>query len=147
MLLLDHVSIGVPDLDAARPFYDAIMDALGPRKVYDRPDAVGYGERCSASDIQSSCLAVYLDPGPVQPGPDVHRSSGLDERPAALARSIGSANGSYSASALIRPQRKEPPPLAIARAEAVDAPMDQRVKPPSMVMLDPVMYPASSLAM
>jgi catechol 2,3-dioxygenase-like lactoylglutathione lyase family enzyme len=84
MLLLDHVSIGVPDLDAARPFYDAIMDALGPRKVYDRPDAVGYGERCSASDIQSSCLAVYLDPGPVQPGPDVHRSSGLDERPAAF---------------------------------------------------------------
>ncbi len=65
MLLLDHVSIGVPDLDAARPFYDAIMDALGARKVYDRPDAVGYGERCFASDIQSSCLAVYLDPGPV----------------------------------------------------------------------------------
>lgn len=39
MLLLDHVSIGVLDLDAARPFYDAIMTALGARKVYDRPDA------------------------------------------------------------------------------------------------------------
>lgn len=63
MLLLDHVSIGVPDLDAARPFYDAIMEALGARKVYDRADAIGYGERCSTTDVQSSCLAVYLDPG------------------------------------------------------------------------------------
>lgn len=63
MLLLDHVSIGVPDLDAARPFYDAIMEALGARKVYDRTDAVGYGERCSAADVLSSCLAVYLDTG------------------------------------------------------------------------------------
>lgn len=65
MLLLDHVSIGVPDLDAARPFYDAIMNALGARKVYDRPDAIGYGERCSADDVRSSCLAVYLDPTPI----------------------------------------------------------------------------------
>jgi catechol 2,3-dioxygenase-like lactoylglutathione lyase family enzyme len=61
MQLLDHVSIGVPDLDAARPFYDAIMQALGAVKVYDRPQALGYGERCSQDDIASSCLAVYLD--------------------------------------------------------------------------------------
>ncbi|HEY4804142.1 MAG TPA: VOC family protein, partial [Paraburkholderia sp.] len=40
MQLLDHVSIGVPDLDAARPFYDAIMSALGALKVYDRPAAL-----------------------------------------------------------------------------------------------------------
>ncbi len=61
MQLLDHVSIGVPDLDAARPFYDAIMSALGARKVYDRPTALGYGERCNAADTVSTCLAVYLD--------------------------------------------------------------------------------------
>lgn len=64
MLLLDHVSIGVPDLDAARPFYDAIMEALGALKVYDRSDAIGYGARCSSDDVQSSCLAVYSDPSP-----------------------------------------------------------------------------------
>ncbi len=63
MQLLDHVSIGVPDLQAARPFYDAIMTALGATKVYDRADALGYGERCSAQDTASTCLAVYLDPG------------------------------------------------------------------------------------
>lgn len=61
MQLLDHVSIGVPDVDAARRFYDAIMAALGASKVYDRADALGYGERCSQDDTASTCLAVYLD--------------------------------------------------------------------------------------
>jgi catechol 2,3-dioxygenase-like lactoylglutathione lyase family enzyme len=65
MLLLDHVSIGVPDLEAARRFYDEIMDALGARKVYDRSEAIGYGARCSADDALSSCLAVYLDSSPI----------------------------------------------------------------------------------
>jgi catechol 2,3-dioxygenase-like lactoylglutathione lyase family enzyme len=63
MHLLDHVSIGVPDLDTARPFYDAIMHALGASKVYDRESALGYGERCDANDTGSTYLAVYLDPG------------------------------------------------------------------------------------
>jgi catechol 2,3-dioxygenase-like lactoylglutathione lyase family enzyme len=45
MQLLDHVSIGVPDLATARPFYDAVMDVLGALKVYDRPHALGYGEK------------------------------------------------------------------------------------------------------
>jgi catechol 2,3-dioxygenase-like lactoylglutathione lyase family enzyme len=61
MQLLDHVSIGVPDLQAARPFYDSIMTALGATKVYDRADALGYGERCTADDSASTFLAVYLD--------------------------------------------------------------------------------------
>ncbi|MPV57489.1 glyoxalase [Burkholderia sp. HI2761] len=61
MHLLDHVSIGVPDIDLARRFYDAVMAALGATKVYDRPDALGYGERCSANDPESTFLAVYLD--------------------------------------------------------------------------------------
>lgn len=59
MLVLDHVSIAVPDLAAARPFYDAIMAALGVDKVYDRPDALGYGLRCNAIEDFHSCLAVY----------------------------------------------------------------------------------------
>jgi catechol 2,3-dioxygenase-like lactoylglutathione lyase family enzyme len=63
MQLIDHVSIGVPDLDAARPFYDSIMKVLGATKVYDHPTALGYGERCSADDTVSTYFAVYLDPG------------------------------------------------------------------------------------
>ncbi|KJK24940.1 glyoxalase [Burkholderiaceae bacterium 16] len=66
MQLLDHVSIGVPDLAAARPFYDSVMQALGARKVYDRPDALGYGERCTSGDTVSTCVAVYLDPGRIE---------------------------------------------------------------------------------
>ncbi|NIE57179.1 MULTISPECIES: VOC family protein [unclassified Burkholderia] len=65
MQLLDHVSISVPDIDLARPFYDAIMAALGAAKVYDRPTALGYGERCSANDTASTFLAVYLDPAEI----------------------------------------------------------------------------------
>jgi catechol 2,3-dioxygenase-like lactoylglutathione lyase family enzyme len=59
MQLLDHASIAVADLSAARPFYDAAMAALGAAKVYDRPQALGYGERCTAADALSTCLAVY----------------------------------------------------------------------------------------
>lgn len=59
MFVLDHVSIAVSDLNRARPFYDAVMAALGVAKVYDRADALGYGVRCTASDDSHSCLAIY----------------------------------------------------------------------------------------
>lgn len=59
MQLLDHVSITVPGLGAARPFYDAVMRALGADKVYDRPDALGYGERCRPGSGQHSYLSVF----------------------------------------------------------------------------------------
>jgi len=68
MQLLDHVSISVTDINAARAFYDAVMRALDAVKVYDRVDAVGYGERCSADDTQSTCIAIYPDPAPVGGG-------------------------------------------------------------------------------
>lgn len=60
MHLLDHVSISVPDLERARPFYDAVMSALGCEKVYDRPYALGYGARCRTETPDETYLAVYL---------------------------------------------------------------------------------------
>jgi len=65
MQLLDHVSIGVPDIQTARSFYDAIMAALCAHKVYDRSTALGYGERCSGDDTVSSFLSIYLDPSEI----------------------------------------------------------------------------------
>jgi catechol 2,3-dioxygenase-like lactoylglutathione lyase family enzyme len=59
MLVLDHVSISVPSIEVARPFYDAVIATLGVAKVYDRSDALGYGVRCSAIEDFHSCLAVY----------------------------------------------------------------------------------------
>ena len=62
MFVLDHVSIAVPDLDIARPFYDAIMTALGVERVYDLVDAIGYGTRCSAGEELHTYLAIYPSP-------------------------------------------------------------------------------------
>jgi len=62
MQLLDHVSIAVPDLASARPFYDAIMAALGVAKVYDTAEAIGYGERCSETEDMHSYLSIYQSP-------------------------------------------------------------------------------------
>lgn len=59
MFVLDHVSISVPDLDQARPFYDAVMAALGVAQVYDRPDAIGYGVCCDSIEDFHTCLAIY----------------------------------------------------------------------------------------
>lgn len=63
MHLLDHVSITVARIDAARPFYDAIMQALGADKVHDRPDALGYGQRCRPGDGDHTYLSVLATPG------------------------------------------------------------------------------------
>lgn len=63
MLLLDHVSISVPSIAVARPFYHAVMAALGVDVVYDRSDALGYGVRCTGIDDGHSCLAVYESAG------------------------------------------------------------------------------------
>lgn len=59
MLVIDHVSISVPSIEVARPFYDAVMAALGVAKVYDRPDALGFGVRCNTIEDFHSCLAIY----------------------------------------------------------------------------------------
>jgi catechol 2,3-dioxygenase-like lactoylglutathione lyase family enzyme len=59
MQLLDHISITVSDLRAARHFYDAVMAALGCEKIYDSQDALGYGERCSALDADHTYCSVY----------------------------------------------------------------------------------------
>ena len=59
MQLLDHVSISVDSLNQCRPFYDAIMAALGCEKVYETATSLGYGVRCKAGETAHSCLAVY----------------------------------------------------------------------------------------
>ncbi len=59
MQALDHVSITVRDLARALPFYDAVFSALGVQKVYDRPDAAGYGERNRPDNDGHSYLSVY----------------------------------------------------------------------------------------
>ncbi|HEU4430468.1 MAG TPA: VOC family protein [Myxococcota bacterium] len=71
MQLLDHVSIAVRDLARAKPFYRAVMGALGARVAYDEPRAIGFGERNAGGDDAHSYLSVFESPG-AQPDPRRH---------------------------------------------------------------------------
>jgi catechol 2,3-dioxygenase-like lactoylglutathione lyase family enzyme len=42
--MMDHVGIQVDDLEAARRFYDAVLEPLGYRPLMDVGPAVGYGD-------------------------------------------------------------------------------------------------------
>lgn len=41
--MLHHLSIGVKDLDKSGRFYDAALEALGFRRVFEDETAIGYG--------------------------------------------------------------------------------------------------------
>lgn len=59
MQLLDHVSITVRDLSRAAPFYEAVMSALGVTKVYERDDAIGFGQRNRPNDDSHNYFSLY----------------------------------------------------------------------------------------
>ena len=42
--MIDHVSIGVSDLDRSAKFYEAVLGALGLSRVVTRPRTVGFGK-------------------------------------------------------------------------------------------------------
>lgn len=41
--MIDHVSIGVTDLEVSATFYDAALGALGMRRFRELPTTIGYG--------------------------------------------------------------------------------------------------------
>lgn len=41
--MLDHVSLGVSDLDRAAVFYDAVLGSLGYVRLFTTPRGIGYG--------------------------------------------------------------------------------------------------------
>ncbi|MGE0004658.1 MAG: VOC family protein [Parvibaculaceae bacterium] len=43
-LTIDHISIGVRNIEAARTFYDAVLEPLGIRRLYDGLDFAAYGK-------------------------------------------------------------------------------------------------------
>jgi catechol 2,3-dioxygenase-like lactoylglutathione lyase family enzyme len=49
--MLGHLSFGVVDLARATRFYDAVLAPLGYGRVWERPDAVGYGARGGADRL------------------------------------------------------------------------------------------------
>lgn len=59
MQLIDHVSITVRDLAAAKPFYRAIFNALGAVPAYEHDDAIGFGERNRPHDDRHTYLSIF----------------------------------------------------------------------------------------
>jgi catechol 2,3-dioxygenase-like lactoylglutathione lyase family enzyme len=43
--VLDHVAIGVADIDRSRAFYEAALAPLGIAVLIDRPGNIGFGDR------------------------------------------------------------------------------------------------------
>jgi catechol 2,3-dioxygenase-like lactoylglutathione lyase family enzyme len=42
--MIDHISVGVADLDRAARFYEAVLAALGLSRLVTRPATVGFGK-------------------------------------------------------------------------------------------------------
>lgn len=60
--MLDHVSIGVRDIAAARGFYDAALGALGYARKYEGADSLGYGGDGIAFWLSQTAHPVPADP-------------------------------------------------------------------------------------
>lgn len=43
--MIDHVSVPVRDLGASAGFYDGVLQALGLRRMAERPATIGYGTK------------------------------------------------------------------------------------------------------
>jgi catechol 2,3-dioxygenase-like lactoylglutathione lyase family enzyme len=41
--MIDHVSLGVTDLDRSKAFYDAALRPLGYTRIMEFPEGIGYG--------------------------------------------------------------------------------------------------------
>ena len=41
--MIDHISIQCTDVPASAEFYDAVLGALGGRRIFDMGDVIGYG--------------------------------------------------------------------------------------------------------
>jgi catechol 2,3-dioxygenase-like lactoylglutathione lyase family enzyme len=61
--MIDHVSIAVRDLAASTRFYDAVLGALGMRKIDDRPATVGFGKKYSEFWINLRRDMAVVDAG------------------------------------------------------------------------------------
>jgi len=63
--MIHHLSLGVRDLHASARFYDAVLGALGLRRVFEDDDAIGYG---IDDDEDILCLKLRPQAAPLGPG-------------------------------------------------------------------------------
>ena len=59
--MFDHLSLTVRNLDRARPFYRAVMEALGHAQVRDEAGAIGFGTRRNADTDVPAYISIVAD--------------------------------------------------------------------------------------
>ncbi len=65
--MIDHISIGVTDLERSVIFYDGVLGAIGYVQVWRTNKAAGYGR-----DGGNDKLALFSDPAARAPGAGFH---------------------------------------------------------------------------
>jgi catechol 2,3-dioxygenase-like lactoylglutathione lyase family enzyme len=75
--MLGHLSFGVSDLGRSTAFYDAVMAALGFRRVWTSASGVGYG-----LEPNQDKLALFPRDGAAPPGPGFHLAFDAPDRAA-----------------------------------------------------------------
>src|ERR1700712_4716103 len=92
--MLDHISVGVSDLDRAARFYEATLAALGLTKLVTRPATIGFGKAYPEFWIN---LRADMAPVPYQSGAHIclrARSTGeVDAFHAAAVKAGGRSDG------------------------------------------------------
>nr|WP_315252412.1 VOC family protein [uncultured Duganella sp.] len=78
--MLHHLSFGVRDLARAGAFYDAVLGALGYRRVFEDDTAIGYGV-----EDDKDLLCLKLRPNATPPGDGSHLAFAAPSRAAAAA--------------------------------------------------------------
>ncbi|MEA2254723.1 MAG: hypothetical protein QOG35_768 [Solirubrobacteraceae bacterium] len=58
--MIDHLGLEVSDLARSAAFYDAVFHPLGGRRIFDAPEAIGYG----INDARLWIVARGRRPGP-----------------------------------------------------------------------------------
>ena len=92
--MLDHVSVGVSDLDRAAGFYESALAPLGLSRLVTRPATIGFGK-----NYPEFWINLRADMTPVEPGSGVHiclRAKSADEVDAfhlAALKAGGSSDG------------------------------------------------------
>lgn len=98
--MLHHISLGVRDLEVAGRFYDAALNALGYRRVFEDDTAIGYG---LIDDQDLLCLKLRDDAS--APGAGFHLAFAAASRDAvdAFHRAAMQAGGRDNGPAGVRP--------------------------------------------
>jgi catechol 2,3-dioxygenase-like lactoylglutathione lyase family enzyme len=92
--MIDHVSVGVSNLERAARFYELTLAPLGLSRLVTRPATVGFGK-----NYPEFWINLRADMAPVEPGSGVHiclrakSADGVDAFHAAALNAGGTSDG------------------------------------------------------